>query len=79
MHPIAMLSAKLASALSGLLAPEQLTSLQERLVARYANRFRLAFSLLNEDAAAGHSVVGWDLESAIERESCCVLSGRCSS
>ena len=64
----AVLNASLASTLSRLLVP-QLSSSQERLVARYANRFRLAFSLLNEDAAAGDLVLSWDLESAIKRES----------
>lgn len=66
-HLTAALSSSLSSALSKLLIPQHSSS-QERLVARYANRFRLAFSLLNEDATAGDSVLGWDIESAIERE-----------
>jgi Phosphatidylinositol-glycan biosynthesis class S protein len=65
---IAALSKTLVSTLSSLLVPQQSTSSQERLVARYASRFRLAFSLLNEDASTGGSVLGWDLESAVDRE-----------
>ncbi|KAH9998588.1 phosphatidylinositol-glycan biosynthesis class S protein-domain-containing protein [Russula vinacea] len=37
------------------------------LVAKYAPRYRLAFTLLNEDAAAGRAVVGWDVADMISR------------
>jgi len=37
------------------------------LVAKYAPRYRLAFTLLNEDAAAGRAVVGWDIAEMISR------------
>ena len=39
------------------------------LVAKYAPRYRLAFTLLNEDAAAGRAVVGWDVAGMISRRS----------
>lgn len=39
------------------------------LVAKYAPRYRLAFTLLNEDAAAGRAVVGWDVADMISRQS----------
>jgi GPI-anchor transamidase subunit S len=37
------------------------------LVAKYAPRYRLAFTLLNEDAAAGRAVIGWDIAKMISR------------
>ncbi|THH21162.1 hypothetical protein EW146_g339 [Bondarzewia mesenterica] len=39
----------------------------EHLVAKYAPRYRLAFTVLNEDAAGGQAVVGWDVQSSISR------------
>lgn len=36
---------------------------------RYAPKYRLAFSLLNEDASAGGAVHSWDVEAGIDRES----------
>ncbi|KAI0066818.1 hypothetical protein BV25DRAFT_1795711 [Artomyces pyxidatus] len=39
----------------------------EHLVAKYAPRYRLAFTMLNEDAAGGRPVVGWDVQEAISR------------
>ena len=39
------------------------------LVAKYAPRYRLAFTLLNEDAAAGRAVVHWDVADMISRQS----------
>ncbi|KAF8524289.1 phosphatidylinositol-glycan biosynthesis class S protein-domain-containing protein [Hysterangium stoloniferum] len=76
LHP--QLDALDGSALCELLAPYKRPhkgrSSQERLVARYSSKFRLAFSLLNEDASAGDSVVGWDIESAIDQYLSPVLS-----
>ncbi|KAH9061068.1 phosphatidylinositol-glycan biosynthesis class S protein-domain-containing protein [Lactarius vividus] len=37
------------------------------LVAKYSPRYRLSFTLLNEDAAAGKVVVGWDVAKMISR------------
>ena len=37
-------------------------------VVKYSPKFRLAFSLLNEDAASGHAILSWDVKDAIERE-----------
>lgn len=39
------------------------------LVAKYSPRYRLSFTLLNEDAAAGRAVVGWDVAEMISRQS----------
>ena len=36
-------------------------------VVPYAPRYRLSFTLLNEDAAAGHFVTGWDIQTALRR------------
>ncbi|KAG9004009.1 GPI transamidase component [Tulasnella sp. JGI-2019a] len=36
-------------------------------VVQYAPRYRLAFSLLNEDASTGGGIMGWDVESAVQR------------
>lgn len=37
------------------------------LVAKYSPRYRLSFTLLNEDAAAGRAVVEWDVAKMISR------------
>ncbi|TFY82931.1 hypothetical protein EWM64_g1082 [Hericium alpestre] len=39
----------------------------EHLVAKFAPRYRLAFTLLNEDAADGKTVAGWDIQGALSR------------
>ncbi|VDC00112.1 unnamed protein product [Peniophora sp. CBMAI 1063] len=39
----------------------------QHLVTKYAPRYRLAFTLLNEDAAAGKAITGWDIEHALTR------------
>ena len=44
----------------------------QHLVAKYSPRYRLAFTLLNEDAAAGRAIAGWDVELALAREFSCV-------
>lgn len=37
------------------------------LVAKYAPHYRLAFTVLNEDAADGNAVIGWDIRNSISR------------
>ena len=59
---------ELADTLSALLNPYSTTTdHQEYRVAQYSPRYRLAFTLLNEDAAAGKSAIGWDIPDAISR------------
>ncbi|KAJ6576756.1 phosphatidylinositol-glycan biosynthesis class S protein-domain-containing protein [Mycena sp. CBHHK59/15] len=53
----------LADALSSLLVPPA----DEHRVAQYSPRYRLAFTLLNEDAATGKAISGWDISGAISR------------
>ncbi|KAH8101175.1 phosphatidylinositol-glycan biosynthesis class S protein, partial [Cristinia sonorae] len=36
-------------------------------VVKYSPRYRLAFSLLNEDASSGNAAVSWEVEKALER------------
>ncbi|CUA73717.1 GPI transamidase component PIG-S homolog [Schizosaccharomyces pombe 972h-] [Rhizoctonia solani] len=55
---------KVTSSLRTLLTPPtRNTGLR---VAQYSPRYRLAFSLLNEDAAYGGAISGWSIERAIE-------------
>ncbi|KAK7044600.1 GPI transamidase component PIG-S [Favolaschia claudopus] len=63
-HPVrpATLS-KLADLLTLLLVPPT----DAHRVAQYSPRYRLAFTLLNEDAAAGGAISGWDISGAISR------------
>lgn len=42
---------------------------QDHRVAQYAPRYRLSFTLLNEDAAVGGSVNEWSVSDAISRQS----------
>lgn len=53
----------LADTLASLLVPPT----DAHRVAQYSPRYRLAFSLLNEDAAAGKAISGWDISGAISR------------
>ncbi|KAG8874275.1 GPI transamidase component [Tulasnella sp. 331] len=57
---------ELAQLIEGLLVPSSADAYKLRVV-QYAPRYRLAFSLLNEDASAGGGIMGWDVERAIER------------
>ncbi|THH11410.1 hypothetical protein EW145_g663 [Phellinidium pouzarii] len=41
---------------------------QDQMVMQYAPRYRLAFSLMNEDAASGDSPLSWDVKTAITRD-----------
>lgn len=54
--------------LSSLLAPYSVSTDAPDRVVQYAPRYRLAFTLLNEDAAAGQAVHQWDIAEAISRE-----------
>ncbi|KAG6873091.1 hypothetical protein C0995_003137 [Termitomyces sp. Mi166 len=51
----------LASTLSALIAPP----ISNHRVAQYSPRYRLSFTLLNEDASAGNSFLGWDVKNVI--------------
>lgn len=55
---------RLASILSGLLAPE-ISPIQEQRVIQYNDRYRLAFTLLNENAASDRHINSWDIQPAI--------------
>ena len=55
---------RLASILSGLLAPE-ISPIQEQRIIQYNDRYRLAFTLLNENATSDHLVNSWDIQPAI--------------
>ncbi|KAF8609411.1 hypothetical protein BDV93DRAFT_518234, partial [Ceratobasidium sp. AG-I] len=54
---------KVVTSLQELLTPP--TQSTELRVAQYAPRYRVAFTLLNEDAAYGGAVAGWEIEKAI--------------
>ncbi|KAF9234268.1 phosphatidylinositol-glycan biosynthesis class S protein-domain-containing protein [Melanogaster broomeanus] len=55
---------RLGSILCSLLAPE-ITSMQAQRIVHYTMRYRLAFTLLNENAASDRLVDSWDIQSAI--------------
>ncbi|KAG8987459.1 GPI transamidase component [Tulasnella sp. 427] len=57
----------LSNTLAQLLLPPTTDAYKLR-VAQYAPRYRLAFSLLNEDASVGGGATGWDIEEALARE-----------
>ncbi|KAJ3999220.1 phosphatidylinositol-glycan biosynthesis class S protein-domain-containing protein [Lentinula boryana] len=52
----------LASTLASLLAPKM-----DHRAAQYSPRFRLSFTLLNEDSSAGQVTTSWDIQQAIAR------------
>lgn len=54
-----------ANVLSSLLVPHSSSRDSEQRVAQYSPRYRLAFSLLNENAAAGGVIIGWEIRKAI--------------
>ncbi|KAF7318895.1 hypothetical protein HMN09_00225300 [Mycena chlorophos] len=54
----------LADALSDLLVPR----LNSHRIAHYAPRYRLAFTLLNEDAVEGDAISSWDISTAITHQ-----------
>ncbi|KAF4618900.1 hypothetical protein D9613_009941 [Agrocybe pediades] len=57
---------KLADLLESLLAPYSKDNDPERRAAQYSSRYRLAFSLLNEDSAAGGGVLDWDIRTELK-------------
>ncbi|KAK0449747.1 phosphatidylinositol-glycan biosynthesis class S protein-domain-containing protein [Desarmillaria tabescens] len=57
----------LADLLATLLVPYSSDPDREYRIAQYSPRFRLSFTLLNEDAAAGQVITGWDLTNAIHQ------------
>ncbi|CAA7264338.1 unnamed protein product [Cyclocybe aegerita] len=57
---------RLADTLTSLLVPYTDLSDLEHRVAQYSPRYRLAFSLLNEDATAGDAVLGWNIQQALK-------------
>ncbi|KAJ7240452.1 phosphatidylinositol-glycan biosynthesis class S protein-domain-containing protein [Mycena rebaudengoi] len=61
----------LSDALSTLLVPP----VDGHRVAQYSPRYRLAFTLLNEDAAAGVAISGWDISGALSRHLSPILKG----
>jgi Phosphatidylinositol-glycan biosynthesis class S protein len=71
MSLISILVPRLADILSTLLVPISPAADRVQHVAQYAPRYRLAFTLLNEDAAAGKAVVDWDISSAIRAFCAC--------
>ncbi|KAI0696818.1 phosphatidylinositol-glycan biosynthesis class S protein-domain-containing protein [Cytidiella melzeri] len=52
--------------LSDLILPSS-ESMESLRVVKYSPRYRLAFSLLNEDASSNHAILSWDVKDAIER------------
>ncbi|KAI3613272.1 gpi transamidase component pig-s [Moniliophthora roreri] len=63
MHPVQDATpTKLADTLSSLFIP---SNHQDHRMAQYASRYRLSFTLLNEDASGGQVITGWDVSRAI--------------
>jgi len=57
---------RLANILTKLLAPPPpMSSTLTHRVVKYAPRYRLAFTLLNEDATSGHASLSWEVHQAI--------------
>ncbi|KAI6040889.1 phosphatidylinositol-glycan biosynthesis class S protein-domain-containing protein [Pisolithus marmoratus] len=56
-------AAKIVDVLTGLLAPEAPSRVQR--VAQYAKRYRLAFTLLNEDVTSDQLIYNWDIRAAL--------------
>lgn len=48
--------------------------MQEQRIIQYSNRYRLAFTLLNENAASERLVNSWDIQPAIVGKLSCVIS-----
>ncbi|KAH9941817.1 phosphatidylinositol-glycan biosynthesis class S protein-domain-containing protein [Epithele typhae] len=63
-------STRLASTLMDLLSPYSTSHQPESQVQRvftYSPRYRLSFSLLNEDATSGNAALAWDVQKSIQR------------
>jgi len=64
-------ASEIAELLASLFSPgtsKSASGNSDHLAVRFAPRYRLAFTLLNEDAATDTAVVGWDIENAIARK-----------
>ncbi|KAH9852297.1 phosphatidylinositol-glycan biosynthesis class S protein [Lenzites betulinus] len=60
---------RLADTLTKLFTPyntHSVTHTQTQRVMKYSPRYRLAFTLLNEDAASGNAAMSWDVQDAIQ-------------
>ncbi|KAH9478672.1 GPI transamidase component PIG-S [Psilocybe cubensis] len=57
---------QLAHTITSLLAPYSASNDPEHRVAQYSPRYRLAFSLLNEDAAAGNAILDWKIQDGLK-------------
>ena len=57
---------ELVDTLCSLLVPYSGLSDRDHRAAQYSSHYRLAFSLLNEDAAAGSAVNDWDIRGAVK-------------
>ena len=57
---------ELVDTLCSLLVPYPGLSDGDYRAAQYAPHYRLAFSLLNEDAAAGSAILDWNIRGAIK-------------
>lgn len=58
-------AANIAQNLFSLLSSPATTASSNHMVAKFSPRYRLAFSLLNEDAAAGKAAADWDITSSV--------------
>jgi hypothetical protein len=63
---IIVAAAELAKTLTSLLVPYSSSTDPDRRVAQYSPRYRLAFSLLNEDAAVGGAVLRWNIQRGLK-------------
>lgn len=67
-----------SNTLSTLLVPHASRSAsEEHRTVKYASRYRLAFTLLNEDAASGQGVFTWDVREAIDGTYALLDAPRC--
>lgn len=57
---------QVADTIASLIVPYFFLADPDRRVAQYSPRYRLAFSLLNEDASAGDGVLIWDIQRGLK-------------
>ena len=65
LKPILASPSELVDTLRSLLVPYPGLSHRDHRAAQYSPHYRLSFSLLNEDAAAGSAIFDWNIRSAI--------------
>ncbi|KAF6764310.1 phosphatidylinositol-glycan biosynthesis class S protein-domain-containing protein [Ephemerocybe angulata] len=58
----------LTQTIVSLVAPSDVEQEKQTRVAQFASRYRLAFSLLNEDASSGNGVMSWDVQKGIHQQ-----------